>query len=1084
MFARTNNCASALAIWCGGYSMHDAYDTEPCPSSSSSESSSESDDSVADIQDTATKHCEEDVDETKQRNSDTTFTTNTSISIQSPHAANINITTTMTYSADDQIHEINTKHIFFNVKDPNPKPRVLDASISADASHIINDTNEGIPFTMQSDSSSDASFSASSSDDDTNDHTATFARAMSEAMGTQKLITNKVFSQIYVPTIEPIIKHRSDRTYSYTPTPSAHTKYTLRITKPETVAAIFYQLTSIKKLDNASQINVVLDDFLTDYPVNNKALPYKYLFRNDIIGNLIFAWHLGVQKINSTLITYAIRSLCMFTKRDEFREPFVSKKGMMLIDKTLTIPSLQTPTSANTKQSSTPTVSDAFAHILAVLQLTSDICKCYVLDPKLCRSGKIHQKVLSAMKRDCNEENITKACRNTLIDLLDVCYELGEDIIKSDQIHGMIDSFLKSTKRDYLNPRTLSLHRQGSVLLAQPLFVHGDSHHGDLPGVVNDHKSSSKKHIKHEKRKNLLQLEEEAKNEVDMILSPRRLITMKDTPHEHTTDMLTGDMLMGPVDMESSEYLSDDEEDEYESGIETETETEDDTDEQEETDQDDIYSKPHLGVDASSHLYSSAHSTRSATPFDETGSQETNICYGSESEHSILSLEEYDAMVEEAETNKEQQYCDQFEFCGDFNADEKAMVTQIPSLHDIYVHSVNIHEDAVEMDIELESHELLYISSLFHILYKIITLKRSDKRPPNPRKSSNKNTRVSFMEMLQNRKKRDRKMSGGTAGGLSQMDAVCMSDSELIRPKKELKPINEEKNKLLELFFGSLSFKNLFKLVKYYRLSSAQDTEDIFEFGANDDTIISKLLAPLDATKTGDTEVDNSKMIPFEKLACKILRKILSYSQIITDKLLIDDELDVIGILVTLLFRNPSNIDLIIYILDIFSKISKDNDDIRDLLLDPRNFDKFLRALDPWWMIVIESTAKLTTDTTSAEPERVALAVEDKQTKKPQTFLHLQLMEPVTKVLSVDSIGIADNHPMEDALHIEVTIAMLKFFKDLSESNALDMVDYGINDRILVLLDYYLNISIKYDPYDDESLSKEHNFDLNMDYSF
>merc|ERR1719361_586081 len=114
----------------------------------------------------------------------------------------------------------------------------------------------------------------------------------------------------------------------------------------------------------------------------------------------------------------------------------------------------------------------------------------------------------------------------------------------------------------------------------------------------------------------------------------------------------------------------------------------------------------------------------------------------------------------------------------------------------------------------------------------------------------------------------------------------------------------------------------------------------------------------VDDSEDEDSKMD-SNMITIEKLGCKILRKILDYSQRLTDKLLVDEELDVIGILIQLLFNHPNNIDLIIYILDIFGKITKDNADIRDKLLSPEYFDNFLVSLDKWWIVFIESSQKL-----------------------------------------------------------------------------------------------------------------------------
>merc|ERR1712154_547596 len=103
-------------------------------------------------------------------------------------------------------------------------------------------------------------------------------------------------------------------------------------------------------------------------------------------------------------------------------------------------------------------------------------------------------------------------------------------------------------------------------------------------------------------------------------------------------------------------------------------------------------------------------------------------------------------------------------------------------------------------------HQLLYINSLFYILYKIITLKKQQNENNDRLKADSlRSPSQSFMELLKDRRKKKppHTISGGTAGPLSTMDAVYMSDSETIQPKKQkLKKINHEKNILLELFLN------------------------------------------------------------------------------------------------------------------------------------------------------------------------------------------------------------------------------------------------------------------------------------------
>merc|ERR1719242_2476770 len=91
------------------------------------------------------------------------------------------------------------------------------------------------------------------------------------------------------------------------------------------------------------------------------------------------------------------------------------------------------------------------------------------------------------------------------------------------------------------------------------------------------------------------------------------------------------------------------------------------------------------------------------------------------------------------------------------------------------------------------------------------------------------------MEMMMDRKKRGSSVaSRGTSIGMSEMDAAYMSDPE-IHPKKKLKKINHEKNKLLESFFASLSFMNLFKLLKFYHLKEMDSFGHGFHHGIDID---------------------------------------------------------------------------------------------------------------------------------------------------------------------------------------------------------------------------------------------------------
>ena len=215
---------------------------------------------------------------------------------------------------------------------------------------------------------------------------------------------------------------------------------------------------------------------------------------------------------------------------------------------------------------------------------------------------------------------------------------------------------------------------------------------------------------------------------------------------------------------------------------------------------------------------------------DDSASLRTQLVYGASDEDSILSLTTYDEIVQKVieEQNRKDELermsgIDEledeadFDANSDYNDEEKSHITDhsnnksksdvqtdnIPVLtDDIKLHSVNITDDGVV--IELLPNQLLYINSLFHILYKIITLKKMEAATTS-RLNSVRQSKQSFMELLQSEKLQDRKISGGTAGGLSDMDAAIMSEPENYsreprKRRRSLKNINHEKNKLWRHF--------------------------------------------------------------------------------------------------------------------------------------------------------------------------------------------------------------------------------------------------------------------------------------------
>ena len=169
----------------------------------------------------------------------------------------------------------------------------------------------------------------------------------------------------------------------------------------EDIPGALQQMVQLKTLDAPKQIIVILDGFLSDYrmyqdKLNGNTYTIRYLFDNGIIGNLMYAWNMGVDKMNCTLIALAIMSLSKFTHRNDFRVPFIAHKGLRLIGKTLSIPALKASNTDKSNPRSGPkkvtmlmsvTSMDSiefptfsFGHILAVLKMTRDICKEEVID--------------------------------------------------------------------------------------------------------------------------------------------------------------------------------------------------------------------------------------------------------------------------------------------------------------------------------------------------------------------------------------------------------------------------------------------------------------------------------------------------------------------------------------------------------------------------------------------------------------------------------------------------------------------------------------------------------------------------------
>lgn len=94
------------------------------------------------------------------------------------------------------------------------------------------------------------------------------------------------------------------------------------------VDAIYIQITELKVLVNAESIENVLETFLSDvehkdntnsnigrYSLSNGVryydthsfIPYGYLFAHGIINNLIYAWNIGIECSEYTLISYAVQ---------------------------------------------------------------------------------------------------------------------------------------------------------------------------------------------------------------------------------------------------------------------------------------------------------------------------------------------------------------------------------------------------------------------------------------------------------------------------------------------------------------------------------------------------------------------------------------------------------------------------------------------------------------------------------------------------------------------------------------------------------------------------------------------------------
>ena len=127
-------------------------------------------------------------------------------------------------------------------------------------------------------------------------------------------------------------------------------------------------------------------------------------------------------------------------------------------------------------------------------------------------------------------------------------------------------------------------------------------------------------------------------------------------------------------------------------------------------------------------------------------------------------------------------------------------------------------------------------------------------------------------------------------------------------------------NRLLEAFCESKILRNLFKLLKCYRLTL--DEPDGFLVDQAHRGQSGHVMKPYSASSSNSTcetdlePEDAGAMLSVPKLGCNILRQILESKQDILVELL-DEQCDVIDIMVELLRAYPADIDLVIFILDI-----------------------------------------------------------------------------------------------------------------------------------------------------------------------
>ena len=707
-------------------------------------------------------------------------------------------------------------------------------------------------------------------------------------------------------------------------------------------------------MDNGEEIAEVLIRFLECYNVELK-LPYRYLFEHNVIQNVVHAWNKGINDKNIVLMSQSVEILCLFVIRDEFRAPFLGKDALRLIELTLKTPIQK---KGNVSMSNglndmntirkidsmdDDKVIEPYSHIISVLKLIRN-CSLHEFFMTMFETNHIERQLLECIKMNYKENTtIIFEIKRTIIELIECSPDvIPENILKSD---GNIHDMIAEFISNIKTKNEDNDHKYDDMLSTQSLESRQSS--------LKQRKSTYWEEKYSELQKSVLE-NGNINGEIEHDVTKS---TNKKINHGRKKNLMQLNQNKANVDDDINESKVEYKQDRKRKSVELTIEN--------------------------NVIYSDEHYRRRPTVFYN--------------EHVSSDVDDSESVSSDDDDKS------------DSKSNKGNHETDIYELeYSQFDPNMNNYDD--ECLIQLNEHELKYINTLYDIMYSIITMKIENAKIR--RKSVGEYSRgvgPSFMELFNNAKKsRMLSLKGSVAANLGANDFLRISNNESdiygfnINKKKK----KQIKNKFMELFCESKSFKNLFILLKLCNVS------------IND--------ACLD---------DNNSSLSL--IFCRLIRKFLKYSDDIVSKLMNDDYLDLFGILILNILTNQSSDikeKILIYILDIIGDITTYDEYYINLLFEPKYFDAFLDVLAPFWDKYIKSIIVLSPH-----------IVKRKNSSSPSKSKIIMRKD--------SSLNVYLDNPNEK--DIKITIKILQFFRPLCESNGFDLVDYGVNERILSILDYF-----------------------------